>query len=244
MFKKTLVVMSALILTASFCLAGPLSLDDLVNKLKGNQEKIKDMYAETTTTINSTMVLPGAGKGPQKMVQKAKMWVKGETKSKLEMSEPMKQVTVTNGDKMMMVNPATGQKMIQDLKKLRGKGGMSEGNQQMTLEKAKQYFNLTATQKGNDYVITGVPKQPDKFLGKMEFYVDGGKMVPVKVLMYDLKGKLVSQTEIEYQQIDGIWVPKKNRSQVTTPAGTMKMEMEFANIRINKGISDSEFKID
>lgn len=218
-----------------------LSLDEVIKNLQANQAKVKDMYAETSTTILSNMTLPGqTGKGPQKMVQRGKMWTKGETKSKIEMLSPMKQTTITNGDKMAVINPETGQKMEQDLKKLKG----PERQAQMSLEKAKEYFDLSAAKKGDEYIVTGVPKKENKFLGKMEFYVDASRWVPVKIFMYDAKGRPLSQSEIEYSQISGVWVPAKNKSIVTTPAGKMEIEMEFSNVKVNKGIGDDEFKIE
>ena len=223
-----------------------LSLDDVVKNLQSNQAKIKDLYAETETTIVSNMAVPGSKeKGPQKMVQKGKMWTKGESKSKIEMSSPMKQVTITNGDKMAIINSDTGQKVVQDMKKLRQQSGQGTVNSgQMSLDKAKEVFDLSAAKKGDLYVITGVPKKDNKFLGKMEFYVDAEKWVPVKILMYDGKGKPISQSEIQYQEVSDVWVPVKNSSNITTPMGAMKVEMEFSNIKVNKGINDKEFKIE
>ena len=49
--------------------------------------------------------------------------------------------------------------------------------------------------------------------------------------------------EIEYQQIAGLWVPKKNRSLLNTPAGKMDVEVEFMNVKVNQGVSDKEFEI-
>lgn len=243
--KRHLIFFCVLMAAVNMVLAADLSLDDLINRIQGNQKKIHDMYAETTTIITSSMAMPGsAGKGPQRMTQKGKMWTKGEDKSKLEMISPMKQVSITNGDKMAIINPESGQKIVQDLKKMREKAGMSGSSNQMSLDKAKEFFDLSTSKKGDDYVITGVPKKENKFLGKMEFYVDPDKWVPVKILMYDAKGKPMSQSVIEYQKISDIWIPVKNVSNVTTPAGTMKVEMEFANVKINRGISDREFAVE
>jgi len=245
---KKLIVMICLFampLFASASLATP-SLDDVVHNLQANQSKIHDMYAETTTTITSSMAMPGQeSKGPQKMVQKGKMWTKGETKSKIEMLSPMKQVTITNGDKMAIIDSETGQKVVQDLKKMREKSGLgTSSGGQMNLDKAKEYFDLTLSQKDSDYVITGVPKKENKFLGKMEFYVDGDKWVPVKIYMYDAKGKLMSQSTIEYQQVGDLYVPAKNISNISTPMGKMAVEMTFENIKVNEGIDDGEFRVE
>jgi len=228
--------------------AADLTLDEIAGKLKGSQQKIKDMYAETYTKISSNLQIPGSDKkGPQNIEQKGKLWTKGEGKSKMEMLSPMKQITVTNGDKMMVVNPDSGQKMVQDLKKMREKSGASFGGDaggQMSLEKAKEYFDLSAKADGGGYVLTGIPKKANNFLGKMEFYLDSDRWVPKKICMYDSKGKIISQSEIEYKEISGIFVPSKTKSQIMTPMGKMDVEMQFNNIKINQGIDDKEFRIE
>jgi outer membrane lipoprotein-sorting protein len=157
----------------------------------------------------------------------------------------MRQITITNGDKMVIIDSETGQKMVQDLKKMREKSGLGTvTGGQMGLDKAKEYFDLSLAQKGGDYVIAGVPKKENKFLGKMEFYVDGDKWVPIKIYMYDAKGKLMSQSTIEYQQVAGLYVPVKNISNISTPMGKMAVEMTFENIKVNEGIGDGEFKVE
>ena len=245
MYRKMLTALFLLsVLVCVRVFSADLSLDNLITNLQGNQNKVRDMYTETVTTITSNMAMPGQqSKGSQKMVQKGKMWTKGQDKTKIEMLSPMKQVTITNGDQMATINLETGQKVIQDLKKLRAQSGMGEASQQMSLDKAKEFFNLSSVKRGNDYVITGVPKKDNKFIGKMEFYVDSGRWVPVKIMMYDSKGKLVSESSIEYKQFSGVWLPVKNKSNVTTPMGKMDVEMLFEKVRVNQGISDKEFKI-
>lgn len=233
MKKFFAVIISAALLTAIAC--ADVGLDQVINNLQANQAKIKDMYSETVTTITSNI-----SSAPQKMTQKGAIWTKGELKSKVQVDSPMKQITITNGNKMMILNPETGQKMTQDLTKLNDQ--MPKG--QMSLEKAKEFFTLSMSQKEGKYVIAGTPKKANQFLGKLEFYVDPSRWVPVQILMYDPKGKLMSQSQIDYQQIAGAWVPKNNRSVITTPAGKMEMTMEFKNTKVNSGINDSVFKIE
>lgn len=253
MFKKILVFSIFAIILTRLIFAADLSLSDITRKIQSNQSKIKDMYAETTTTITSNITMPGAKeKTPQKMIQKGRMWTKGKNKSKIEILSPTKQVTITHGDQMMIVNPETGQKIIQDLKKMREKSGMPDYSRQMSLEKAKEFFDLSVKKKGDDYIITGMPKKENKFLGKLEFYVrelksseasGEGAWAPVKIVMYDAKGKPMSQSEIQYKEISDVYVPVKNISNVTTPLGTMMVEMTFDKVKINQGISDKEFEI-
>ncbi|MFC1571292.1 outer membrane lipoprotein carrier protein LolA [Candidatus Margulisiibacteriota bacterium] len=255
MNKKFFCFLVSLLLIISPSFAADLTLENLIEKIQVNQSKITDMYAETTTTMTSSIAMPGSkSKGPQTMVQKGKMWTKGKDKSKIEMLSPMKQTTITNGDQMAIINPETGQKMIQDLSKMEGRQGMAGQSGEMDLEKAREYFDLSvSTKKSEDgkisaYVIKGVPKEVNKFLGKMEFHIDPTRWVPTKVLMYNSKGKIMSQSEIEYASFavgkkGSVYVPLKNSSNVNTPAGKMKVEMVYGKIKVNKGIKDTEFKI-
>lgn len=239
MFKKMLFSVLSVLILSSFVLAD-MGLNELMGKVQGNQEKIKDMYVETSTVINSSMSMPGQkATGPQKMTQKAKMWTKGKM-SKMEMLSPQHQITINNGKKISMVNPETGQKMVQDIK---GQGAGVKGQESMSLEKAQEYFNLSIAKKGNGYLITGIPKKPNQFLGKMEFLVDGATWLPTKIYMYDAKGKLMNLSNLSYQQVSGIYVPSKTTSVVTTPMGKMDVEMVYSNVKINQGLSDSIFTI-
>ena len=247
--NKNFIIVPLLVIFSAAVFAADISLDSIIQNTRANQQKIHDLYAETTTKITSNLQMGASrGTGPQTMVQQGKMWSKGESKSKVEMLSPTHQTTITNGDKMAIINPETGQKMVQDLKKMREQGTVNSG--QMSLEKLKEMFDLSvqstvdSEQNKPIYIITGVPRKENKFLGKMVFYIDGAKWIATRVQMYDPKGKLLSQTDMEYQQIGGVYVPSKNFSNVTTPMGAMKVEMEYSNIKVNKGISDSEFKVD
>ena len=94
-----ILLLFGLLFIPSVAFAADLGLDDIIQNIQSNQSKVKDMYAETTTTITSSIAMPGSeSKGPQKMVQKGKIWTKGESKSKIEMLSPTRQVTITNGD--------------------------------------------------------------------------------------------------------------------------------------------------
>ncbi|HTY12627.1 MAG TPA: outer-membrane lipoprotein carrier protein LolA [Candidatus Omnitrophota bacterium] len=221
-----------------------LSLDDLIGKIQDNQNKVQDMYADTVTTINSNFSAPGSTQsGPKEMVQKGKIWTKGKDKTKVEIDSPMKQVTISNGKMLAMINPATGQKYVQDISKIKGREQLGDQSNGVDLAKAKQYFDLSVRQDGNNYVITGKPKQANKFLARIEFYIDGGNWTTSKLLVYGPKDKLMSESKIEYQQVNGAMVPSKTTANIDSPAGKMKVSMQFNNIKVNQGINDNEFKI-
>jgi len=248
-----------LILFLSFVSAGfaedaikeSISLENLLAKIQANQNKIVDMYAETTTKITSNLQLATTNDSKaQTMVQKSKMWTKGQDKSKIEMISPTKQITIINGSKRAIIDPATGQKMVQDMSKLPNQQGMTQGSSQMSLEKAKEYFDLSVkrSDKG-EYIITGVPKKSNKFLTKMEFYIDPERWLAQTILMYGPNDKLLNRSEMTYGKFeigkDGayVWLPIKTTSVVNTPMGQMDVEMVFENVKVNKGIKDEEFAI-
>ena len=262
MNKKIILCALFLVFISSTCLAQSLSLDSLIAKVQENQGLLRDMQADITTTISSPMQ-------KEPMVQKGHIWSKGSDKSKIEISEPMKQTTIMNGTKMLM--EMNGQKTVQDLSKMGNKGfGADQGK--MSLEKAKEYFDLSVKQGTGDsgqpariasqseaggltgYIVTGIPKQKNDFLGKMEFYIDPGKFVPTRIAIYNGKGKLITTSVIEYMsaevstkadsEISGIWVPIKNISNVTMPTGSMSIEQVFENVKVNAGIKDSVFAIE
>lgn len=238
MFKKCLAVFLFMFL-AAHCFASVLTLDELLVKVQGRQKQVTDMYAETVTVITSNMSVPGQeSKEPQKIAQKGKMWTKGE-KSRIEMLEPTRQITINDGKKIAVINKMTGQKYVQDL----SKDKIGRNSQNMSLEKAKEYFNLSLKSEGNNYIVTGVPKEKNKIFGRMEFVISAGDLLPSAVLMYTPDNKLISKTVLQYQKINSQMVPVKNISDVATPMGSMHIEMEYKNVKVNEGISDSLFEI-
>jgi outer membrane lipoprotein-sorting protein len=221
------------------------AIEEVLSRVKANQAKIKDMQADIETIIKSTL-------GEKKrMEQKGHLWIKGESKSKMEITQPLKQITINSGDKMAMINPETGQKFVQDIKKIKDKMGQTElGRTPMDQTKALEYFNLKLKSEGGGFfkkkeiIIEGTPKEPNKFLGKVVFHIDDERHLPVKVEIFNPQGGLVSTSDLEYQKIKDIWVIAKNMSEVKMPNGKMEVEMKFNNVKVNEGIADREFKID
>lgn len=224
-----------LIVSLFISVSSALTIDELFSKLQENKGKIQNLQADITTSITSNV------KGMKSMEQKGHIWTKSVDKSKTEMYSPMKQITIVNGTMMAMISPDTGQKQIQDLSKV--KGYEKNKNQEMDFEKAKEKFSFSMKEEKGGFIITGIPKDDNKFMGKMEVYVNSAKMAPSKINIYNPTGKLINSTSIEYKQISGVNVPYKNTSQVNLPNGSMKVEMVYENIKVNEGISDKEFAI-
>lgn len=244
---KKIGILIVLCLFAVPVLADDLSLEQILDKVQAQQGLVQDMYAETTTSITSNLQLPNSKgqTGPQKMVQKSRMWTKGKDKTRVEMLSPTKQTTITNGDLMTIINPETGQTMTQDMSKLGDKGIGGSGNQGgMDLAKAKEYFNLSVKKSGKNYIVSGVPRQDNKFLTRLDFEIDSERWVPVTVRMYGTKNKLMNESKIEYQYFDkpGVYLPVKNFSRIDTPMGKMEVEMTYDNVKVNSGLKDKLFE--
>ncbi len=241
MKKRLALVLGLLVLCAFSATALDPKIEGIISKIKENQMKIKDLSADIVTLIKSDT------KDKKSLEQKGSILVKGEDKSRMEMTAPVPQITVTSKDKMMVVNPATGQKFVQDLKKLRKQTGKEDlGQNPLDQTKILDYFDLTVEERGiisKSYVITGTPKNKNKFMGKVKFYVDEGRYVPTKIEIYNAEGKLISGTDLGYIKIKDIWVVDKNSSWISVPGGKMEVSMRFNNIKINEGVSDKAFEI-
>jgi outer membrane lipoprotein-sorting protein len=258
MLKKLVPVIFIFFLFAPRIMASTseVSATDLIAKMKSAQSLVRDMQADTKTTITSNISIPsvypaqGGGapsKGPQTMVQTGHIWQKGSDKSKVEITSPMKQITITNGSTMTIISPDTGQRITQDMSKMQGAGvkGLDQ-------TKALDYFDLTVrksegvTGESDIYVISGTPKQSNQFLGRMDFFIDAEKYIPLRIAMYTPKGALMSLSEIEYEPVEissseTAYVAKKIKSIVTMSMGSVNTEMEYENVIVNQGIKDAIF---
>ncbi|OGC06297.1 hypothetical protein A2526_04225 [candidate division WOR-1 bacterium RIFOXYD2_FULL_36_8] len=216
------------------------SAQDIISKIRQNQDKIKDMSAKVVTIIKSD-------KEGKALEQKGVILTKGKDKVRIMMETPMRQLTITNGNKMYIENKDTGQKFVQDLQKIREKTGQKNiGGDPLDQTKILDTFYLSLEEKGifkKSYIITGVPKDTNSLFGKVKFYVDASSYVPTKLEVYDTDNKLLTKSEVEYKKIGDIWVLSQNKSWLNVPGGKMDVVMKLEDIRVNKGIPDSEFVI-
>jgi outer membrane lipoprotein-sorting protein len=252
MFIKKALVLLIVILIPSVVYAADISAEALIAKLRNTKALILDLQADTKTTITSNISIPGStSNSPQTVIQTGHIWQKGSDRSKIEITSPMKQITITNGSMMTMIDPSTGQKTTQDLSKVQGAGGTGQG---MDATKALDYFNLTVstneagTGEAKVYVISGTPKEANQFLGRMDFFIDAEKYIPIRIAMYTPQGTLMSLSEMKYEPVDvstgeTVYVPQKIKSVVTMQMGSINTEMEYENIQVNQGIEDSEFEV-
>ena len=242
--KKLISIIIVLAFTLS-CAAvfSPQDVKMLLNDIKGSQEKIKDMQADVQINVTAKILIEGK-ETTQKQTSKGRIYSKRPNKFRLETTSPMEQTTIMNGDKMALINKTTGQKMVQDLKKLREQSGLTQG-EEMDITKSMERFDLKITNKTDkEIVLTGTPKEPNKFLGKMVFVLDAKNRVPIRITAYNPNGGLISYSTLQYKNISGINVLEKNVTEVTSPYGSSKSGTEFKNIKINQGLSDKLFEIE
>lgn len=230
-----LLFVAAIFILSQISFAQDLNLDDLIGKIQENKAKIVDMYSEMKTTMT------GQGKmSSMNSVQKARMWEKGDDMSKIEMLEPIKQTTIRNGDKLIIIDGSSGKKTVKDLST--DKFAASSSSQgKMDFNKMKEMFDLSVSANADTYIIACTPKNVG-FIGKIEIYVDNKNFVSVKILTYDRNNKVINETAMEYTEISGIFVPQKTHSSVNSPMGKMTVDVEFLNIKVNEGIKDEEFR--
>lgn len=232
-----------IVLTLALPAFSAVKADEVIQKVRAAQQKIKNLETDITSKMTSDI------KGSRSIEQKGHLWVKGEDKSKFEISEPQQQIMINAQGKSVIIDKKTGRKIVQDLEKSQGAApGMGKGSP-IDQTKVFDYFDLEVKENkgffgfGREYVITGIPKEKNEFLGKMVFYIDGRKYVPKKVEVFNPKGAKISMTNLKYRTIDGIYVPQKSVSEISLPNGKMKVVMEFKNIKVNHDIPDSIFKI-
>jgi len=235
------ILMSCLLITASQAAKLDPEIESLLNKIKANQSQVKDIQADIFNVVKGNN---------KKIEQKGHMWVKGEDYSKMEVLEPVKQITITNKDKACLIDPATGRKLVQDLKKIREKTGDETVGKSSGLAAALDAFDFKKLSSGGglfgggDIIIEGTPKKKGSLMGKVNYYIDKGRSLPVKIEIFDDKNNLLSKATISYEKIKDIWVISKTMSEIKMPKGKMEVEMIFSNIKVNEGIPDKEFKIE
>ncbi|MFA6431658.1 MAG: outer membrane lipoprotein-sorting protein [Candidatus Margulisiibacteriota bacterium] len=244
--KKAIFMFLALFVFSGIVFAD--ELQDVINKIQANQNKIQDLSADIHLIMDMSVNAPSTGEGMEtKIEQTSKLLIKGLDKTRVEMDFPTKQISITNGDKSVTIDPETGEKTMKDLKAVQAKKGMPQGaesNPNINVEKIKEIFNLSVSQRGNNCIVTGKPKKKSVYLGKMEFVIDKSRWVPVQILVYGSDGELASQSDLSYENISDIWVPSGTTTSVITPMGKIVAEMQMKNIKINQGIGDESFQVD
>jgi len=210
-------------------------LEKIITALEKNKGKVEDM--ECTVVIRTG--LPGE----KEMVQKFRMWTKGDKKIRIEpfgdyRGEMSKMIV--NGDRMLMVGP-DGKEFITDYNKnksaLPGGTKMEQNYAEFLKEKDVKRIEI----KGNKAVVEVVPENYP-VAQKVVMVVDLDKGVVTEQKLYTNFG--VNKMRMHYQRIDNAWVMSDIEMDVPVPQGGRgKMVIEFKNVKVNKGIKDNLFYI-
>ena len=103
-------------------------------------------------------------------------------------------------------------------------------------------FYLSDTLDG-DLVIAARPKAPGKFLSKILVKVDPRRWIILAYEIFDLKGKMVSQTKyLDYKlYADSLLFPMKVSIKSAEGTNLLEETDEFSQLRLNSTIPDSNF---
>lgn len=195
MIKKMGIVVLAVILVSLFSGCTEMSADQIANKMKENQDTIKDFSA--------TIVMSSSFMGTN-LDLKAKILNKMPGKSRIEYIEPTEmagQVAVSDGNTIWSYDPRTN---------VVTKMALPENDKsfQMDYTFIKELLNETdisyqTTEKfegRNVYVIKASPKNADIIMGgRYTMFVDSETWMPLKIDMFDKDDKLI--ISIEYREI-------------------------------------------
>ena len=218
-----------------------ISIPDLLQKIKENQAKIQTLQAEMTTTIQSS------SKSIPPMKQTGKIIQKYPDKSRMEMTSPIKQTTITNGTKMKMIDGQSGKSFVQDLSKSQGPSAISNPSSGMGMDptKALENFNLKiVTESDSAIVIESTPREKNPYLEKMRLTFSPATYLPTQIEVYGSKGKLLSTTTIVYDKVSDVYVPIQNKTSVSLPQGSMQVEVTYDKVKVNEKVADSLFGVE
>jgi outer membrane lipoprotein-sorting protein len=235
------------------------TVDEIIEKLEENQEKIEDITADVVMEISV------AGKTT---IQEMQMWSK-QDKTKIEVEEvksekltPLENDSLTgqegksetelpmtvimDADKMT-IKQAGKELQVIDLKEVKDKRkAIPQTPPGLTLQKGMgellRKSDVTITrEEGNEITLSVIPEESNPLMQKLDMVVDMEKGVITQQKMYSNMG--MSFCSMEYEKKDEIWVLKKFT--MTSNLGQMgisTIKAEYKNVEVNKGIKDKMFK--
>jgi outer membrane lipoprotein-sorting protein len=217
-----------------------ITIPDLLEKIKGNQGMVQTLQADMTTEISSS------NKNIPAMKQTGRIINKYPDKSRMEIMSPIKQTTITNGTRMKIIDGQSGKSFVQDLS--RGQSpvtGHQSSGMGMDPTKALENFNLKmVTDSDSEIVIESSPKEKNPYLDKMRLTFSPATFLPTRVDVYGSQGKLISSTTIIYDKVSDVYVHIQNKTSVSLPQGSMKVEVVYDKVRVNEKVSDALFGVE
>ena len=232
------VVITGLLLTAFFnANSWAISPEEVLTSIHENWAKIDDLQA----TITIVTEIPGM---QQSMEQEGKYYYKAPDRIRIDITAPSEQTTVIVGS-TMTVKIADKINTV-DLTKFPGMENMSfQGISSIEKWREQYAFAITGTDQGI-YTLEMKPKGENFLYSKMDMDIEYEKGVVKETRLYDKDGKL--QTKMSYEEYvsvgDNVWYQTKLITQTDTPQGKARTETAYAEIEVNQGISDEEFRLE
>ena len=209
--------------------------------MEARQNEIQTLEADITTNVHSTH------KNFPTVRQQGKIYVKSPNRSRVEITTPYKQTTITNGNQIKVIDEESGQYQISDISEKEGAAPLlPHGGGAIDPVKALEYFDLRITKNTNkEIVLEGIPKKQTPSLTKLVLTLSAEHFLPVHIALWGEEGQRISDTTITYRIISGIYVPFRNDATVLLPdANKMNVEIEFKNVAVNAPIPDEQFQIE
>lgn len=215
----------------------PQTVEGVLSSLESRQKMLKTLQADITTIIQ-----PYGDEGPE-IRQTGKIFTETPNKSRVEITSPFNQVTITNGNKMQIEDPHGKRSRPEDLSKMSDKPVMPQGGGATQLAEALGQFDLRIREQAGKVIeIEGTPKKTNANLTKIVVIISKEILLPIQITLWG-PAEMMSDTHIEYQRISGIYVPVKNRAEVALAHGKMTVDIQFENIIVNQPLPEEIFQI-
>jgi outer membrane lipoprotein-sorting protein len=230
------------------------TVDEIIEKLEENQEKIEDITADVVMRVSV------AGKIRS---QEVKMWCKGDKKMRTEFVssegftanelKALPTALIMNGSKMS-IKKDDKTSLVIDME-IQNKENIIKnylpksqspipgiGFQKGISDFLKSSEVSIEEEEGSKIKLLVIPKESDPIMQKSYLVVDMEKGVVNQFKMYSNLGS--SFINMEYVREKGIWVLKKFKLTSSLGLmGTSKLETNYKNIELNKGIDNKKFEI-
>lgn len=234
MYKKTKFISSVLLLfiLVSVAVASEITVKDIISKLKHNSDSINDLRFDITTRVKGE---PG--------YQISRYFYKKKNKHKIVTLSHPKMTVVIDGLKQYIKSEDSTDVITNYI----NSDYQGIGYGVIDLKKYLKGFNISISRdkskiENNIYVLKCARKNKEDS-NSVDMYVNYNKGTIEKYDVFDNAGKKYIETEIKYKLFKDIWLITKINTKYFTVLEEKEIEVEFSDIRLNSGISDSEFKL-
>ncbi len=219
-------------------LAAPaLTVDDVIAKLVAQQGLVKDFSADIVISKKTE-------EAKDAPAIKGKIWSRGFERVKIIFDKSDPHILIANGEKLLVID-AMGKKSVLEIAP-EEKFDVGMHNQgRLDFGRLSQFFSikLVPIKLDGKIKLSCLPKADNIINDRADFLIDTNKWVPINLQTYDNKGKLLTNVEMNYEQIDRISVPVSIVINSIFPTAKAVTKIEFTNVKINRGINESEFEL-